>query len=198
MHITLDHNCIIELEKNTTNAEYIRALIAMHNPPKITVTASAIGASERLSKLLGGGYISHFSRFEERVALLELSKYEMPKPVGYYDMTFYGQSLYSGETTEKLEQAIHYILFPEIEFSYEAFCRKRDLPFPETGDLNKTWRNAKCDVLALWSHINEKGTIFTTMDKNFHKATKKPSLIALGAGDILYPKEALEKAKSFT
>jgi hypothetical protein len=56
--------------------------------------------------------------------------------------------------------------------------------------LDSRWRNKKCDVLALWSHLHHQGNVFVTSDTNFHKTSKKPQLIALGAGHILGPTEA--------
>ena len=76
-----------------------------------------------------------------------------------------------------LERKIHQILFPEIEFAYG-------------GEVYKRWHNAKCDVLALWSHIHYGSGIFVTMDSNCHKKTKKTRLLALGAGEILKPEDA--------
>jgi pyruvate/2-oxoglutarate dehydrogenase complex dihydrolipoamide dehydrogenase (E3) component len=50
--------------------------------------------------------------------------------------------------------------------------------------LNSTWRNHKCDVLALWSHIHDARDVFVTNDEEFHKMTKKAALLALGSGRI--------------
>ena len=76
--VTLDHNCIISLEndalgnaspKDIENAQYLKPLIALHNPPIVVVSAAVIGASEhlpkRLQKLLNGQYNHHFADHEE-------------------------------------------------------------------------------------------------------------------------------------
>jgi len=55
----------------------------------------------------------------------------------------------------------------------------------------RLWKNAKCDVLALWSHIWYGSGIFVTGDNNFLKKTKKPALITLGAGEIAKPEEVI-------
>jgi hypothetical protein len=57
--------------------------------------------------------------------------------------------------------------------------------------IDPKWRNAKCDVLALWSHIRFNGDVFVTSDKNFWKQKKKEQLIALGASNILTPQEVV-------
>jgi hypothetical protein len=54
----------------------------------------------------------------------------------------------------------------------------------------RPWRNAKCDVQALWSHIYHKRSCFVTRDENFFKVSKLPALIDLGAGSIMRPAEA--------
>ena len=79
----------------------------------------------------------------------------------------------------------------ELDFESLSWCVWTDpVSHRILHTLGETWRNAKCDVLALWSHINDKDDIFVTRDGNIHKQTKKPQLHALGAGDILRPKDA--------
>lgn len=41
------------------------------------------------------------------------------------------------------------------------------------------------------SHIRFNGDIFVTSDRNFRKIQKKGQLIALGAGEILTPQQAV-------
>jgi hypothetical protein len=43
----------------------------------------------------------------------------------------------------------------------------------------------------MWSHISFNGDIFVTSDKNFRTQRNKEQLIALGAGNILTPQEAV-------
>jgi hypothetical protein len=68
------------------------------------------------------------------------------------------------------------VLFPRLSFDGAA--------------LDHQWRNAKCDVLSIWSHIHYRRHVFVTSDGNFHKETKKPRLLALGAGRIEQPADA--------
>ena len=53
-------------------------------------------------------------------------------------------------------------------------------------------------MLSLWSHIHYQGDTFVTSDQDFLQETKKPALIALGAGDILTPQEVVAKLKGET
>jgi len=93
------------------------------------------------------------------------------------------------------ELSIHNILFPDIEFKYKDYCLEKQINPLETK-FDWKWLNAKCDVQVLWSHIHYGGGILVTSDNNFHKESKKPLLISLGAADILKPKEALKKIAS--
>jgi len=92
----------------------------------------------------------------------------------------------------KLERKIHNILFPQIEFNYKEFCKKRNINL-NNKSLNKKWLNVKCDVLSLWCHIYYNGDIFVTRDNNFYKVTKLKKLIVLGVGYILTPQQAVIK-----
>lgn len=83
-----------------------------------------------------------------------------------------------------LEKVLHEVLFPAIDFLYSDFSKRHGLdPTVALGD--RRWRNAKCDVQSLWSHIFHGGGIFVTSDEDFHKPSKKEALIRMGAGDIL-------------
>jgi len=192
MNVTLDTNCIIDLEEKRDTASDIQALIRMHDQQRINLRVVAISASERKPD---GKYASNFAEFKEKIAAVGLGHVEILKPIDYYNITFYDWCLYSGEEMSELELKIHQILFPNIEFEYKEFCGKRGVD-PNNKEVDRDWRNPKCDVLALWSHIHYGGGIFVTRDKNFHEETKKPALIALGAGDILRPKPTVEKLTS--
>jgi hypothetical protein len=56
---------------------------------------------------------------------------------------------------------------------------------------DRRWRNAKCDVQAIWSHIHRKRDVFVTSDGNFHSPANKARLITLGANCIERPSNAL-------
>lgn len=88
-----------------------------------------------------------------------------------------------------LERKIHKVLFPDVEYAYEEFCRKRDLD-PNSEGVDWRWMKAKCDVLLMWSHIWYGSGIYVTRDEEFHR-NKKSALIALGAGEIERPEETI-------
>lgn len=187
-NVIFDMTCIIDLEKNNDTAPYLRKLIQMHEDREINLRVVAISASERKPDHT---YASHFDEFKKRIAVVGLADVEILAPIFYWGITFWDYSLWNGKTLEELERKIQGILFPTIELRYVAFCRKRGLD----SDDKKAWRRwvrRKCDVLALWSHIWHDGDVFVTRDEHFHQKTKKPRLIALGAGETLKPAEAVK------
>jgi len=192
IRVTLDTNCIIDLEKRAQTARHIRTLMKMHEDGKINLRVVAISASERKRD---GTYGSNFAEFKNRIAALGLGSVEILKPLGHFDITYFDWCLFAHDENDpmvELERKIHGILFPEIEFSYAEFCRRNGLD-PNSGEVDKRWRNPKCDVLALWSHIYHRGDVFVTRDNNFHGPSKKPHLVALGAGEIMRPGEAVAR-----
>ncbi len=197
VNVTLDTNYIIDLEKAVGiasqavqgRASRLRTLAKMHDDHRINLRVVAISASEKKPDRT---YASNFSEFRNRITAVGLGKVEILKPLCYLDITYIDWCVTASVPMLELEQKIHEILFPEIQFSYEEFCKKKDLD-PKSGEIDRHWRNPKCDVLAMWSHIRYGGGIFLTEDNNFHKPKKKSQLIALGAGEILKLDQAVVK-----
>lgn len=192
MNVTLDNNCIIALENNETDASSIKELVMMHNAGKINLRLATISASERQR---GGIYASNYTAFQEKIIWLGLGHLATLQHPGHYGVSYYGQASYGDNITEDLERKLHAILFPWKAFEHTTFPRKHDVE-PNSSEIDKKWRNARCDVLALRSHIHFGGGIFVTADHNFLADTKKPLLIALGAGDILTPQQAVIKLRA--
>lgn len=184
MLFTLDTNCLIDVEENRPNAPFIREIVSRHGKG-INVAISAIGASERQRS---GRYAQNFSEFKDKRTAIGLQYLELLPPVLYFDVCFFDHWVLANEN-DTLESQIHAILFPSIEFLWVDFAKAHGLPVDNSA-LDKTWRNAKCDVLGLWCHIKHGGGVFVTSDRNFHAATKQAGLKALGVGVIAYPKDA--------
>ena len=192
LSITFDNNCIIDIEQKGKPFAYLQELVCMGNNEKIHLRVVAIGASERMP---GGYYAQNFAVFQEKIAATGLEKAEILPCIAYADITFLDRCLAANDEMVDLERKIHEILFPQIAFSYRDFCAKNDIDVNITP-VNAKWRNAKCDVLGMWSHITFNDDIFVTSDSNFFKQTKRPDLIALGAKDILTPQDAVAKLAS--
>lgn len=187
MHkVTLDNNCIIDLEKSNIHAPHLRGLVEMHDNKKIELRITAISASEQRPDQT---YVSHFNEFKHRLAIIGLGNVEILNTILYVGLGFVGYSLVGGGKLEELERRIQRIMFPTIELQFKDFCKKRGLKLDEKKAWHR-WVNKKCDVLTLWSHIWYEGDIFVTRDTNFHRKAEK--LTKLGAGKILTPVETLK------
>lgn len=187
LNVTLDNNCIIDLEQNRPASPHIKKLIQMHREGKINLRVIAITASEQQPNKT---YVTHLNEFKKRIVAVGLGDVEILPTIFYTGLAFAGYCLTSGEGVTELERKIQGILFPTIELEYPSFCKKQGLD-PDNRKAWQKWVNAKCDVLALWSHIWYNGDVFVTSDENFHKKTKKPRLIELGAKKILRPAETV-------
>ncbi len=186
LSFTVDTNCIVAIDENRPEARFVRALANAHKMGKADVAAVAISASE---KQQSGAYMDSFKEFQERLTKLDLDHLNIVKPMTYWGIAFWDWSYYSSEDSIALEKRIHAILFPSIEFEWKEYCLAHGLDhrLPPNGK----WRNCKCDVQAMWSHVNANREVFVTSDGNFHTSGKKGQLIALGAKKIETPENAI-------
>lgn len=192
MRLTFDHNLLIDLEEGKEAGKELEYALGLHDSGEVTICVSAIGASERLREK---AYASSFSAFQNRVRELSFREFEILKPLGYWNVTFWDWCVWGdqGPAGSVLEESIHRILFPQIEFSWQDHADACGQDPNEASEEQHSewgrWRNRKCDTLAMWCHIYYGGDAFVTRDKAFHQPTKKPRLIALGAKNIVYPGE---------
>ena len=183
---TLDTNCLLAIDESRAEAADIRALASAHDTGQAGVAVVAISASENQQ---GGGAIEDFDDFRARLSALGLGHLEILPALNYWDITFWGRSLWASAEGADLDRSIHALLFPNVEFTWQDYCGAHGLN--PTARPSGRWRNCKCDVLALWSHIHFKRDVFVTSDDKFHAVTKKPALIALGANRIETPATSL-------
>jgi hypothetical protein len=166
MRFTLDSNCLLDVEEERPNAAFIRDLVSLHGKNRINVSISSIGASERQRT---GGYARDFSEFQAKLKLIGFENLELLPPLASIDICFLGHCVIADEK-DTLEQDIHNLLFPNMQFMWAEYANARGLA---VGSINRNWRNAKCDVLTLWYHIKHGGGVFVSSDENFHAATNK-------------------------
>jgi len=183
---TLDTNCLLAVDELRPEAEDVRGLVTAHAEGMASVGLVAISASERQKS---GQGLESFDEFKSRVANLGFGHLELLKPMMYWDVTFWDYCLWVDEAMQDVEQKIHQILFPNIEFLWSDYCAARGLDRNNMA-FDKKWRNAKCDVQAYWIHVHFKREVFVTSDRNFHAATKKAALLALFGGSIETPHSA--------
>ena len=187
---TLDTNCVIAVDEGRPEAGAILQLAGAHSSGAADVVVVAMMASEKQKP---GDTVRTFDQFEERLQRLGLGHLGLCFPLGYWGVTFWGKSLWAGPQQLRVAQQIHEVLFQNIEFDFQQFCSARKISDDGSSDWKKAhdrWRNATCDVQALWSHTNTKRNVFVTGDNNFLKVTKKHELLALGAGRIERPWDA--------
>jgi hypothetical protein len=189
LSFTLDSNCIIALENEEPEAAAIRQLATAHAEGVADVAIAAIMASENQKSVR---LLNQFAVFETRLHQVGLGHLSLCHPMLLLDMGFWEHGLWTGPKEEELSETLHAILFPSIEPKYRQFCTARGIPeAPLVWDDDRNlWRNAVCDVQAIWSHIYAKRQVFVSKDGNFHAATKKARLLALGAGRIERPNDA--------
>ena len=183
---TLDTNCLIDVEENRPAAAAIRALATAHAGGAADVAVIAMSASENPKP---GQRIHNFSEFQDRLAILGLAHLSIVLPMMYFDISFWDRCLWTDEVMADLERQIHAILFPNVQFLWQDYCRDNGIDPPPNSSVGK-WRNCKCDVQAIWSHIHGRRDVFVTSDRNFHN--KRPALVALGAGQIECPGDAVK------
>lgn len=160
--VTLDTNCIIDLEMKTLEAHHIEKIVQAHQKKKIRLRVVAMGASESKPD---GTCATNYREFQKKINAIGLSDVEALRPIAYLGMAFLDYCVFGGGEATQLERGIHDVLFPEIQFDYREYCGKHGIS--DATKLDRVWRNAKCDVLGLWSHRWNGGGVFATRDKNF-------------------------------
>lgn len=184
LSFTLDTNCVIDVDEHRPGEPSVRSLADAHADGAADVAVVAIMASE---KQRGGGTLDNFGIFKQRLDLLRLGQLGLCLPLCYFDISYWDHCLWSGPVEKELDLRIHQILFTDIKPDYREFCDEKGLPSsPVIWDKTRhIWRNAKCDVQAIWSHVNARRDVFVSNDKNFHDHAAE--LVALGAGRIETP-----------
>jgi hypothetical protein len=179
---TFDTNCLIAIDEGRPEAAAIQTIVAAHRKGACTAAVVAITASENPRS--GAPAITNFSEFRARLARLGVGDLEILKPMTIWDVAFWDWSLLASSEDQAFERRLHAILFPAAAFDFADYC-KANAADPKAP---LKWRNQKCDVQAIWSHIKHGRNVFVTSDRNFH--SHKADLIALGAGAIEFPTDA--------
>ena len=182
---------MIDLENHADTAAALSQLVRLAKSGAIRLRIVAISASEKQQSVP----IENFTQFQERLSEVGLGGCEILSPMGYLPLCFVGHVLCMDENA--LENGIHKILFPHIEFDYASYCHSKGINI--TSDLiDAKWANKKCDVQCYWSHCYHGGGVFVTSDENFHKSSKKSRLEQLGNSRISRPADALALLESMS
>ena len=176
---TLDTNCIIDVAQSRPDKSHILALRDAHCTGTVNVAVVGISASE---KQMSGAYLSTFAAFQAELQSCGLDSLDMLKPVGYWDITFWGWCVWSNPALIALEQAIHAAMFPGSQFELADHIARSA---KTEHNAKVEWRNQKCDVLALASHVANRRDVFVTRDADFNAARS-----VSGVGQIVRPDQA--------
>ncbi len=174
MNLTLDHNVIIDLANGSESVARLREMLASNQHQGYVVE---IGASEMRQR---GIRPNRFDLFEELLDEAGIRALPRLVPMAVWDVTFWDHGLWSDEAMSNRASAVETVLFgdsPPIEIAGEA----------EDSPKFAKWLNRLCDVQTMWCHLHYGNDIFVTSDRNFHKSTKAPRLVAMGAGKIATP-----------
>ena len=158
----------------------------LHRNGVIEVFVGSISASENQPNGLD---LDNFRTFEQRLEVLGLEVLPRVFPVFRLGMSYLGEAVLGGEDDQDLEEEIRSVVHPNSEGSYADHANAKNLDIDRP--IDSRWRNAQCDIDGLMAHIREGHDIFVTEDRHFVSESRRPRLIALGAGRILTPHEAL-------
>ncbi len=187
MKLTLDWNCVIEVEENRRQTPYVNELVNAHRNGEIEVALLAASASENTkSKLFPG----NASLFKKRVAQLgwdDLPIVPMPAFFGlsYWDFCFL---VGDGKAFEHDMDALWQVIAPKVHRKAEYHLndgQRLDDDSIQSEALSK-WRNVCCDVISAYSHIHAARDIFVTNNtRDFQKNAL--ALSSLGMKHISSP-----------
>ena len=176
MKLTLDHNVVIDLANRSPNVDGLRQLMADGTHQAHVVE---IGASEMRQRGIRPVRFDLFEQLLDEAGLYTASRLA---PMMIWDLTFWDHGLWSDEQMAAEAKEIEDVLFgesPAIDIKGE----------PDDSPKVAAWLNRVCDVQSMWCHLHYGNEVFVSSDRNFHKATKLPRLLSLGAGRIARPEE---------
>ncbi len=175
MKLTLDHNVVIDLANGSPRVDRIRAAVADASHHCFVVE---IGASEMRRR---GIRPDRYDLFEQLLQQAGIDSIPRLAPMKIWDVTFWDHELWCDNQMAERAKQIEDVLFGE--------STAIDLPTDLDASSSAAWLNRTCDVQTMWCHLHYQNDIFVTSDDNFHKTTKVPRLLALGAKRIARPDE---------
>lgn len=191
MKLTLDWNCVIEVEEGRPQASCVTELIRFHRLGRFEVALLAASASENTkSKRFPG----NATVFKERISSLGWQDLPIVPMPGIYGLSYldFCYHVDDGEKFERDRDAIWRVIAPSIP-------REPIDHLPEgqriTGDAIQSeqlskWRNTWCDVISAYSHIHAGRDVFVTNNTRDFQSNAS-DLAKLGMLHISTPTDAL-------
>jgi len=178
--ITLDTNCLIDLEEGREDSKHLVKIIDYWRKGKVSLSVVAVSASENQK---AGESNKSYAEFERKLGNIGLEGAEHLLPIGVWNLGYWNHFLWADEEMTSLKEEIRNILFPKIAISPPTNIAK-----------NSKWRNQLCDVLVAWCHAYHKTDYLITRDSNFHK--HKLELEKVGVRNIIHPIDAVKICQS--
>ncbi len=180
LKITIDHNCIVALDKRSKGdvltsedisiANVMDGILNLASQGNIRIVQPAIAASERQQL---ENAINNFNQFNKRkLAELGIKPEQYSLPEMRLNISFLGCSTagFDDPAWYVLQREIQQIIHPTMEWDNPS---------------QKNWRNKYCDVMTMFAHLKANADLFVTNDKPaFLKRNKKNKLLQLGANRI--------------
>ncbi|MBH1974526.1 MAG: hypothetical protein I8H94_05555 [Rhodobacteraceae bacterium] len=199
MKLTLDMNCVIDVEVGRPQADAVKFLVELHRRGSIEVALLAVSASENMKspgKATGRVFPSSFSVFRKKVELIgwsDLPIVPVPMIVG---LTYIGPNTYfvakDGPIKSDID-ALWAVIAPKVSREprdYLIAGQILDDANIQSEGLAK-WRNAWCDVYSAYCHINAGRDVFVTSNTRDFQDNAS-ALLELGLHVIATPAKAVE------
>jgi len=193
MKLTLDWNCVIEVEECRPQATYVNELICCHRQKRVEVALLAASASENSKSKRFPGNAEVFKHRISELGWQDLPIVPMPAIIG---LSYWNFSYLVGddEVFKRDMDAIWRAIAPNIprEPSEHLPTGMQMTEVAIQSEALSRWRNTWCDVISAYSHIHDGRDIFVTNNtRDFQR--NSDSLSRLGMKHICTPAEALDR-----
>ena len=187
MKLTLDWNCVIEVEEQRPQAAFIVDLVKAHRSGEFELALLAASASENTRSKVFPGNAGFFRRRIEQLGWDDLPLVPMP---GVYGLSYWGFTFWvaDGEAFDRDMDALWQVIAPKVPRNLSDHLtdgQTLDDDLIQSEALSK-WRNTWCDVISAYSHIYAARDIFVTNNtRDFQD--KALALASLGMKNISTP-----------
>lgn len=189
MKLTLDWNCVIEVEEDRPQASCVVDLVNAHRKGELEVALLAASASENTKSMLFPGNAGVFKMRVAQLGWDDLPLVPMPGIIGlsYWGFCFV---VVDREAFERDMEALWQVIAPNVlrkPTDHLTDGQTLDDNSIQSNALSK-WRNTWCDVISAYSHIHAARNIFVTNNtRDFQN--NAPALSSLGMKHISSPAE---------
>lgn len=172
LKLTLDTNCIIDVDEKRDGFEAVMALADAHREGRVELALVCSGAHERQKE---GGYLESFSLFTARLEALGFPALTVLPSVAYWGISLWGHGLLPDEAMKVREQLIFKVMFPNVDHRWPDYAEAKGVDVDDLSSMHfLRWRNRLCDVQAFWAHDHAQRDIFVTRDIEFQRLLRHP------------------------